>query len=513
MPDRELGPQEDRRPDAAVADRDDVEIIFADPASQGAVAASSRGAAPDAGRDPRGPVAPGAAPMHGRMMRPGEAREMSVEVMGSLGEAFGRFVEGLGEVEDVIDDEQALALARRSMAGRAKALAHVPGVDRLAIEATREPGLPMVPGAAPRDVPPPPANLPALINMTPAYKDPNWVDGQALPPIRWEQIYGTPGYLQQMIRAFGRELFRTFPCFAEHERMAAQAGRDALGELHVLANLGGSGPSHQIDLDQAATWVRANGVPIDAATFNFPHMEGYNPSVVLAADADRSYLLVNERRDMGAPVDSMYVYSWPGGMGFYHDKLPAQDRVARRVGVQRMVEPPRRAVAGGRNARPQLPPGMGAGAAQGGRLRVPPMIDVQQVERAPPRQPRDDGRGRVALDAMMEVPALPDAARARRECDARRPVAAAQVTTSTLTEALVGLGFKRGGSPEGPVLRLRSEDGMEAIARGVEPNVPLHLATTMRLVVRDETGGIVVDDVVASRDDVEAALAGPSPRP
>ncbi len=331
MPDREDPPREQRPiepeilgPETVVHEYLDFQMDFADPTSQGEVVVAPRRT--DQPMPTRGGAAqvPGQAPMGGRMATVADVREIGGEAAAAIGAAGARLMENLraeGPVTDDVSDEQAMAYAAESRR------AFLAGARALQIGTPTEPVVLLPGNVSPREA----QTLPAILNHTPAVRDQDW-QGQSLPTVAWLQVFHTPGYMQEYVRALGRSVFTLFPCFAAHQH-DVQDRTDALGGLTFMANMGGQGPSRQHDLDEAARWVVANGVAIDAATLHIPQAgPDYEPRVVLAVDADQSYLLVEEREEWGGPVDSMYIYSWPGGAKFYANNLPGRQSVERHIG-------------------------------------------------------------------------------------------------------------------------------------------------------------------------------------
>lgn len=258
-------------------------------------------------------------------------------------------------------------------------------------------------------VPPPPGTALAVQERLPAFVEND---------VHWLTIAQTPGYLEQMIRRFGREIFRGFPCFAEHERLARAAGHpDPLATIHLIANLGGRGrPSTTQELDTVASWIRQNGTVIRTEEMEFPFaMPGYRPEIVLLVSQDESFLLVRELVERGAPENSTYVYRWDGGVRPYLN--------ARGQGLlERLAERP----ALGAPARPAA-----AGA---------------------PRQVEDL---REQLAGAVSRPA-PVARRARL---AALPVAPTGVRTDSPLQKLLDIGFARHADADGPALMATAPDG------------------------------------------------------
>ncbi|MFC4236261.1 hypothetical protein ACFOY8_13675 [Thalassospira xianhensis] len=161
---------------------------------------------------------------------------------------------------------------------------------------------------------------------------------------RWYSLSELPGYmgggrrpggrdnLGEGIRMIGRTIFRAIPCYARMEQICRNDRRDPLGEVRVLANIAGRGPTPEPELRAMVEWVHANGSVVNNSTINFDNlMPGYRPRVILAVGKEDSYLLVQDSRANGAPVEGTYIYTWRGGHAFYQGRelsAQAQERPA-----------------------------------------------------------------------------------------------------------------------------------------------------------------------------------------
>src|SRR3546814_1757893 len=76
---------------------------------------------------------------------------------------------------------------------------------------------------------------------------------------RWHQIRHLPAFQQRPIMAFGRSIFRSFPCFQQLDARRRAAGVDAMSEVRLLASIGGRGPSDRAAVDVMSNWIRENG--------------------------------------------------------------------------------------------------------------------------------------------------------------------------------------------------------------------------------------------------------------
>ena len=291
--------------------------------------------------------------------------------------------------------------------------------------------------------------------------------------VAWGCIASLPSYLMTVVRAQGREIFRSIPCYSALERELAPKGRDAMAEMQVLANVGGGGPHAQADIDRVARWIRDHGRPLDARTLTLPRIPGYNPRIILACDEERSFLLVSEPAFRGQQP-STYVYGWEGGMRFYRDRLEASDDL-KALMVNRL-----------------LPAGMVSTAPA---LPAPPAASATAS----------------ALPAVRRSPAAAsDPVRRPRQ---RPPQAQPAPSAATgLAAAFMDIGFSKHGTVAGPELTRPTDDGGKATLVSAEDGVPLHKAGSLRLVVIDNDGELVGEAVVASVDDLDAALS-PAPRP
>lgn len=281
--------------------------------------------------------------------------------------------------------------------------------------------------------------------------------------VAWGRIFDLPTYQVNAIRGQGREIFRSLPCYAALERELAPKGRDALGELQMLANVGGGGPHPQGEIDRVARWIRDNGRPVDARTLNLPRIPGYAPRIILACDEERSFLLVSEPAFKGMQQGSTYIYGWSGGMRFYRERPAAGDALGA-VMVNRLP-----------------PPGVGA----------PPVAALPAPQ---------GNRTAVPADAAPR--------RARQ-----RPAPAAPASPSSLAAAFMDIGFSKHGTAAGPELTRATEGGGSATLVSAEDGVPLHKAGSLRLVVRDEAGDLVGEALVGSVDELDVAMAPAGPRP
>ncbi|WP_069052838.1 hypothetical protein [Bosea sp. RAC05] len=367
------------------------------------------------------------------------------------------------QVDDEIDDAQARRFAQRRRA-------EVVGVPEMPVEP--------VP-------PPPPQNLPARVERNVFARDPDWVPPPA--DVQWLTIYDTPRYYQNSIRAFGRFVFRTFPCFVNHEEQATAAGHDPLGSIALLANMGPTGPNSQRELDQVAAWVSRNGRVVDATEIQFPTViPGYTPRIIVAVTETETLLLVDEKRERGAPMDAMYIYRWRGGEGYYLDNpeaLAGLNRVARQPAL---AAPPAQLAAPRDNAAPMRPAAV-----------------LQEAGRGARPQPV------VRLDHMTEAAVIPDRTGARKAAIKALPVATAMVSPNPVVDLMKADGFRPFGTSSGPALRKSIGEGRVALIFG-EPGTAITRSPTFRVEVEEGASRTVVAAAAVTYEDVLDAIALPA---
>lgn len=410
-------------------------------------------------------AAPEEKPAPGRVSTAEEARRRMTQVQLDP-EAMVRaaaLLAGMPQVEDEIDDAQARAFARRR---------HEDGAA--AIEAGPDP----VP-------PPPPNNLPARIERNVFARDPDWVPPPA--EVQWLTIYDTPRYYQSTIRSFGRFVFRTFPCFENHERQAEAAGHDPLGSIALLANMGPTGPSPQYELDQVAAWISRHGRVVDADEIRFPTvLPGYAPRIIVAVTETETLLLVDEKRERGSPVDAMYIYRWRGGEGYYLDNPPALARFDRVTRQPAIAAPPRRL--------------------------APPQEMARQVIQPPeeieaPALPRQIAA--PAGDAARPGMPVPDRSVERKAAIKALPVATSMVTSNPVIDLLKADGFRPFGTSAGPALRKSLGEGRVALIFG-EAGVPINRSQAFRVEIEEAGSRGVVTETARTFEDILDAVSPPS---
>jgi hypothetical protein len=482
MPDvtgrRPLNPAAKDSVDTAIAEqtpRIELEI----PLSKGDLAEASQRTTPEviapetAGAGPR---APGAAMDYeeakARMAGIDLGPEGSARANALLGHLFEQ-----GAVHGVHDEIDDAAAAR--IAGQARARNNHPGFRRpQMIEARPARQLPNFAGVSHDALVPVPPRAPiggqpvrggALVPVQPQQPATALAVQQRVPvvvenDVRWLTIAQTDGYLQAMIRALGRSVFRGFPCFAEHERRARQAGDpDPLATIQLLANLGERGrPSSARELDTVASWIRQNGTVIRSEELEFPvAMPGYRPEVVLLVTADESFLLVRESPDRGAPRNSAYVYRWNGGVQPYLDMRGNAE-------LDRLAE------------RPALAPPAPAPA-------------------------------RGAIDESLPQTAYRPASDVRRARIASLPMAPSAVRTGiSPLQKLLDIGFSRHADDHGPALIGMAPNGTEFRVSPM-PGLRLIDGTLFRLTI--SAGDDVQQFAGVTAEDIQARFGECSPRP
>lgn len=129
-----------------------------------------------------------------------------------------------------------------------------------------------------------PENLPAVINKQIAQTE-------NIEP-EWHMVKHLPGYLKQGIRAVGRQVFGTFTS-------------TPLENIQVIANLGGSGPNPEHELDAVINWLHSNGKVDSAAQLHFERsIPNYGADVLVFKAKGYTFLAVKD-------FAGQYIYSWP----------------------------------------------------------------------------------------------------------------------------------------------------------------------------------------------------------
>ena len=146
-------------------------------------------------------------------------------------------------------------------------------------------------------------NLPVVV--TRAVYDSRRAAGRNIAPFdpSFHQVRHLPGYLQEPIRAMGRDAFESFTPVP-------------IEEIQVLAWLNpqsspGS-PNPKTDVEGLAGWVTQNGIREDAAVME---SHGYKAETQLWRTAQHDFLLVRDSID--GQTMGLYVYAWAGGRGVH----------------------------------------------------------------------------------------------------------------------------------------------------------------------------------------------------
>ncbi len=325
----------------------------------------------------------------------------------------------------------------------------------------------------------------------------------------WRPLFELPGYSDrgrrgEAIRHMGRELFRNIPCFQRMETECRHAGRDPLGEVQVMANINAQGPSTPGQMETMANWIRQNSALVDGATLDFPNMmPGYNPSAILATTEDESFLMVEETRAMGAPGDSLYIYSWRGGRQVYVNNPDA------RMNLQRLERPnrvePRRAIEAPRQIARPAPAAIAPPAApQVQEVALPrPTAAVVPLPPAPPAPVAEPVAPRRAIDEVMGIlfpapapvvepvpprptitPAPAEGVKPVRQAASKAPTAVKEPPRLNPIQTLRAAGFSSIGTTTGPALKRDLPDGGAIIVTG--SGRPLTLAADFVVTVTDK---------------------------
>jgi hypothetical protein len=261
----------------------------------------------------------------------------------------------------------------------------------------------------------------------------------------WRPLFELPGYADpgrrgESIRTLGRGIFRNMPCFRRMEEECRVVGRDPLGEVQVMANIGGAGPTSPAQMDAMSVWIRQNGRIADSAQIVLPHMgHAYRPNIILAVTENDSFLMVEELVRNGAPSNSLFIYSWRGGRQVYLNNPEA------RIGLE--------SVGGVAQARPALP------------------APVEQPVAARP-QP---------AAAPAEVKAPVQAPDPRIPARIAGPSIAAQTRVNPIS-IIRNAGFQQIGTDAGPALAKDLPDGGQMMVVGSGRSLSLATAYVVRII-------------------------------
>lgn len=134
--------------------------------------------------------------------------------------------------------------------------------------------------------PTPPEETTAMVKVSQEIAGEEGVEPQ------WHAVRHLPGYMQNAIRAMGRQVFSTFT-------------DTPIEDIEVLANLNGQGPNETRELNAVAGWLRKNATRDTEGEMNFARsIPGYKADHVMYTAEGRTFLLVKD-------FAGKYVYSWP----------------------------------------------------------------------------------------------------------------------------------------------------------------------------------------------------------
>lgn len=135
----------------------------------------------------------------------------------------------------------------------------------------------------PDPTPPPPSTMPATITKSIA-------TATSVDP-EWHQVKHLPGYIQQPIRALGRQVFKTFTT-------------TPVEDIQTLANIGG-GPNTVRELNAVAGWLKKNATKVTDGTIDFDKsMPDYEAKYQVYTYGDHTFKLVKD-------FAGIYIYAWP----------------------------------------------------------------------------------------------------------------------------------------------------------------------------------------------------------
>lgn len=136
-----------------------------------------------------------------------------------------------------------------------------------------------------------PETLPAIINKEIS------TQFKGIEP-EWHMVKHLPGYLSSAIRAMGRQVFKPFT-------------KTPIEKIQVLADLSGSGPNTELELNAAASWLKQYAVRDQEAELEFHDLiPGYKADVRIFNSSGFTFMLVKDEY-------GRYIYAWPGGRGVH----------------------------------------------------------------------------------------------------------------------------------------------------------------------------------------------------
>jgi hypothetical protein len=260
--------------------------------------------------------------------------------------------------------------------------------------------------------------------------------------------------------------------------------------VQVLVDIAGRGPNPAAEMEAMVAWIRQHGRVVDAGQIDFAAiMPGYRPNVILAVSENDSFLLVEDTRENGAPVNATYIYSWVGGRRAYEMQDGARPLEMVGAALNRPARPALPAPRAAQDARRQPQPARGAAPDPFGREGVPGAAaggGGAGMHQADARAAGQAGRTAAAGDVPEAAPPAP--------APAARPANAMQV--------LRGAGFATVGTDRGPALTKEIGDGRTAVVMG--DGRSLVLARTFAVAIHDPSGDVMDTAVVEGADAVLA---------
>lgn len=159
-------------------------------------------------------------------------------------------------------------------------------------------------GAEPR--PQEPTTMPARISQEIAAK------GSVEP--EWHAVRNLPGYMKSAIRAMGRQVFSTFTS-------------TPIEDIEVIANLNGSGPNEDREINAVAGWLKQNAERHTDGEMKFQRaIPDYDANFAMYKSDGQTFLLVKD-------FAGKYIYSWSSAdeHGTERGNLGLRNEVQRRL--------------------------------------------------------------------------------------------------------------------------------------------------------------------------------------
>lgn len=127
-------------------------------------------------------------------------------------------------------------------------------------------------------------NMPAVINKEISEVSP--VDPE------WHQVKHLPGYLQEPIRAMGRQVFNAFT-------------ETPVEDIQVVAHVGGRGPNSKRELGAVAKWLKDNAEQDTEGAMDFAaSIPDYKADFTIYRSHGYTFMVVQD-------FAGHYIYSWP----------------------------------------------------------------------------------------------------------------------------------------------------------------------------------------------------------